>query len=109
MRSRSTATIDAGPCDYPRDRCAGRATLIINATFDNSIAGDPNAATIEGVINSAIGFYQSTFANPIVVSIQFGEMTSGLGQSNTGFDNVSYSTYLAALKADTTSADDATA
>jgi hypothetical protein len=36
-------------------------------------------------------------------------MTSGVGQSNTGFDNVSYSTHLAALKADATSADDATA
>jgi hypothetical protein len=65
------------------------ASLIINATFDSSIIGDANAAAIEGVINSAIGFYQSTFTKPIAVSIQFGEMTSGLGQSDAGFQNVS--------------------
>jgi hypothetical protein len=41
------------------------ASLIINATFDNSIKGDPNAVAIEGVINSAIGFYQPTLTNPI--------------------------------------------
>jgi hypothetical protein len=85
------------------------ATLIISPTFDSTITSDPNAAAIEGTINSAIAFFQSTFTDPINVSIQFAEMSSGLGQSTTGFYNVSYSTYLAALKADATSSDDATA
>ena len=85
------------------------ASFVINATFDSSITGDSNVAAIESEINSAIGFYESTLTDPIAVSIQFGEMTSGLGQSSSGFYNVAYSTYLAALKADATSSDDATA
>jgi hypothetical protein len=85
------------------------ASFVINATFDSSITGDPNVAAIESVINSAIAFYESTLTDPIAVSIQFGEMTSGLGQSSSGFYNVPYSTYLAALRADAKSSDDATA
>jgi hypothetical protein len=85
------------------------ANLVITPTFASSITSDPNAAAIEGVINSAIGFYESTFADPITVAIDFGEMSSGLGSSSTFFANVSYSTYLAALKADAKDATDAIA
>jgi hypothetical protein len=86
-----------------------RAGLVITPTFDSSITSDPNSAAIINVINQAIGFYQSTFSDPINVAIQFHEMNTGLGQSTTGFNNISYATYLAALKADATSANDAIA
>jgi hypothetical protein len=49
-------------------------------TFDSSITSDPNAAAIEGAINSAIGVYEHTYSNPIDVSIYFQE-GSGLGAS----------------------------
>jgi hypothetical protein len=77
--------------------------LTIMPTFDSSITGDPNAASIEAVINNAIGYYQSTFttktASPINVSILFSEMSGGLGQSITGDYQVPYSAYITALNA----------
>jgi hypothetical protein len=94
------ATCVAGPA---------RAGLVINATFDSSITSDPNAAAIEGAINSAIQVYENTFTDPITVAINFSEMNSGLGQSSTAFAVVPYSDYLAALQADATSSNDATA
>jgi hypothetical protein len=85
------------------------ADLVINPIFDSSITSDPNAAAIEGVINAAILVYEKTFSDPISVNINFAEMTSGLGSSSTFFATVSYSQYYNALKADATTADDATA
>jgi hypothetical protein len=86
------------------------AGLTINALFDSSIDNDSNAASIKSTINSAIAEYQAQFSDPITVTILFREMSSGLGQSNwyyyTGY---SYSTVIAALRADATSTDDATA
>jgi hypothetical protein len=88
---------------------SAHAGLVITPTFGSSITSDPNAAAIEGVINSAIAVYQSKFTDPITVTIQFNEMNSGLGQSVTGFYNVPYQSYLNALTADAKSANDATA
>jgi hypothetical protein len=45
--------------------------LIINATFDSSIIGNPNAAAIEAMINRAIGIYESLFSDPITIQILF--------------------------------------
>jgi hypothetical protein len=77
--------------------------LNIIATFDSTITGDSNAAAIEATINSAISFYTSTFtthtASPIGVTIDFKEMTSGLGQSNTTLYKVDYNTFSTALNA----------
>jgi hypothetical protein len=84
-------------------------SLVITPTFDSSITSDPNAAAIEGTINQAIAVYQSTFSDPITVTITFQEMTSGLGSSNWWYYNISYQTFINALVADATSADDATA
>lgn len=86
-----------------------QAQLVITPTFASSITSDPNSAAIQGVINSAISVYQSKFSDPINVTIQFGEMTSGLGQSNTTLYKLSYGTVYNALVADKTSADDNTA
>jgi hypothetical protein len=85
------------------------AQLIITPTFGTSITGDANAAAIEGAINAAILDYHNAFSDPINVVIQFNEMSSGLGQSLTGFYNVSYLSYITALHADAKTADDATA
>jgi hypothetical protein len=86
-----------------------QAQLVITPTFDSTITGDPNAAAIEGVINGAILDYGHTFTDPINVTINFREMTSGLGQSQTTLYATSYQTFINALTADATSADDATA
>ena len=82
--------------------------LVITPTFASNITSDPNAAAIEGVINTAISTYEADFSDPITVAITFQE-GAGLGGSSTFFANVPYSTYLAALKADATTSNDAIA
>ncbi|MFO0950653.1 MAG: NF038122 family metalloprotease [Isosphaeraceae bacterium] len=86
-----------------------RAQFVITPTFGATINSDPNSAAIKATINAAIADYAANFSDPINVAIEFNGMTSGLGQSNTGFYNVAYSTFLTALKADAKTADDATA
>jgi hypothetical protein len=75
--------------------------LNIIPTFDSSITGNANHAAIEGTINSAIAYYESTFttktAAPISVTILFQDMGGGLGQSTTGYYISTYTDYLAAL------------
>jgi hypothetical protein len=85
------------------------ANLVIVPTFDSSITGDPNAAAIEGVINGAISDYEARFTDPITVAIQFHEMGSGLGESSTFFQTISYNSFITALHADATTANDAIA
>jgi len=85
------------------------SSFIIVPTFDSTITSDPNAAIIESTIKSTIGVYEATFTDPITVKITFQEMSSGLGQSSTFFDTVSYSSYLTALTADAKSCNDAIA
>ncbi len=87
-----------------------RANLTIVPNFDSTIMNDPNAATIEATINTAISNIESYIANPVTVNITFSEMSSGLGQSQTYFADVPYTEYLAALQgAQTESRDDVTA
>jgi hypothetical protein len=81
--------------------------LTIIPTFDSTITTDPQAATIEATIESAIAVYQSKFSNPITVSIVFQEMTNGLGQSTKYIASVSYADYRAALASAATTPDDA--
>jgi hypothetical protein len=88
---------------------AARADLVINPIFDSTITSDPNAAKIEGTINAAIQVYETRFADPITVNIQFGEMNTGLGQSSTFLGVISYSQYITALTADKTTSADTTA
>jgi hypothetical protein len=92
--------------------------LTINATFDSSITGDVNSAAIQAMINNAIGIYQTMFDDPIIVSILFryattnpdGSPLSGaLAVSDSVVYSVAWSSYVAALVADTTTANDAAA
>lgn len=85
--------------------------LVIVPTFDSTITSDPNAAIIEGTINTAIQFYEARFADPITVTIYFKEIsTAGFyGQSSWWYYNIDYSYYLTALRADATTTNDATA
>ena len=83
--------------------------LVITPTFDSSITSDSNATNIMATIDSAIHFYETTFTDPVNVTITFSEMTGGLGQSNKYLYKVSYQTFINALTTDATSANDATA
>jgi hypothetical protein len=85
------------------------AGLIINAVLDASITSDPNSAAIISAIQTAITNVQTSFSDPITVTINFQEMTSGLGQSSTYFGSTTYASFLAALKADAKTANDTTA
>jgi hypothetical protein len=84
------------------------AGLHINPTFDVSITSDANAAAIEAAINAAIGNIESQFSDPITVNINFAK-GGGLGSSSTYFGTISYASFLAALKGDSKTSDDATA
>jgi hypothetical protein len=88
--------------------CVGvpaHASLIINPTFGSSITSDPSAGVIEGAINSAIVAIEGDISSPkaLSVSILFNEMSSGLGESETGLYSVSYFAYYNAYKAVATS------
>src|ERR1700722_10318150 len=74
------------------------AGLIITPTFDSSITSDSHAATIEGVIDSAIRMFDNLYSNPITVSIYFQE-GGGLGDSNTAVYDGAYTTVYNALVA----------
>jgi hypothetical protein len=84
-------------------------SLIITSIFDSTIINDPNAALIEGTINSALAVYMAKISTNITVVINFAEMVSGLGQSSTYFSNISYSAYRAALAASAADVTDSTA
>jgi PEP-CTERM motif len=88
-----------------------RASLVINPTFGTAITGDADAAAIEGAINAAIGTIESDITSPnsLSVSVYFNEMSSGLGESETGIYNVSYFSWYNAFKAVATAPDQMTA
>lgn len=83
--------------------------LTIVPTFGSSIQNDPNSATIEATLNTAVQQYAENFSDPITVHITFTESASGLGSSSAEVMNVSYAAYRAALISHATTADDATA
>jgi hypothetical protein len=88
---------------------SGPGGLKIIPTFDASITGDPQSATIQATINAAIAFYQANFSDLITVTITFKEMGGGLGLSSTYYSTFSYSSYLTALNSHAATADDTTA
>ena len=81
--------------------CATQAhTLDIVPTFDSSITSDPNASLIEGSINNVLSLYDSTFTNPVDITIDFKEDNKiSLGQSGFFTANLSYGDYRSSLLA----------
>src|SRR5215475_6397605 len=57
--------------------------FVINATFDTTITSDPNAATIQTTINTAIQNIQNAFSDNITVNITFFEGNGQPGGSST--------------------------
>src|SRR5207253_11128903 len=90
--------------------------LIINPTFDSSIANNPNAAAIEAMINRAISIYESMFSDPITIQIRFRYATTlpdgtpfpagALAQSLGVVYDVPWNTFINALRADAKSSND---
>ena len=80
--------------------------LVIIPVWDSSITNDPNAATIESTINMAIQFFEARFADPITVSIEFQEKTSGLGENSYYYYNIPYTQFFTSLQNDATTTND---
>jgi hypothetical protein len=93
--------------------------LIIHATFDSSITGNPNAAAIEAMINRAISIYESLFRDPITIQIRFRYATTApngtplpaglLARSNFVYYTIPWNTAVDAIRADATTSNDAVA
>jgi hypothetical protein len=93
--------------------------LTIEATFDSSITGDPNAAAIEATINRAIAIYESLFSDPITIHIYFrysdtapngDPLAAGvLSQSFFVPYDIPWNAFISALRADATASNDNTA
>ena len=90
--------------------------LTINATFDSSITGNPNAAAIEAMINRAIGIYESLFSDPITIQILFRYSTTApdgtplpsglLAESDYVVYDVPWNDFISALRADARTSND---
>src|SRR6266496_2652426 len=90
--------------------------LIIHATFDSSITGNPNAAAIEAMINRAISIYESLFSDPITFQIRFRYATTNpdgtplpagiLAISRYVIYNVPWNAFISALRADARTSND---
>ena len=78
------------------------AQFMINPNFESSITSLYNASNIENTINSAISFYNTNITNAVTVTINFGGINTGLGQSTTTRYSVDYSAYATALHATAT-------
>ena len=93
--------------------------LIIHATFDSSITGNPNAAAIEAMINRAISIYESLFSDPITIEILFRYATTGpdgtplpagrISQSNYAYYTIPWNTAVDLLRADARTGNDSVA
>lgn len=83
-------------------------SLTIDATFDSSITADPGAVA---AINAAISSIEADITSPnnITVSLYFNSMSTGLGESNTGFVGLSYDDYYNAFAAVATQPNQVTA
>ena len=88
---------------------SAHAGFVIIPTFDSTITGDANHATIESTINTAIGIYENDFSDPVTVKIDFTEVSTGLGASSTWIYSTSYTNFLTHLAADAKTTNDAIA
>jgi hypothetical protein len=90
--------------------------LTIDATFDSSITGRPNAAVIEATINRAISIYESLFNDPVRIHIRFRYATTfpdgtPLAETNLGIGTMNvyvipWNGYINQLRADAKTSND---
>jgi hypothetical protein len=82
-------------------RPAYASSLTIDGTFSSSITSLSDAAAIEVAIDAASSVIEGDITSPnnITVAIDFTNMSSGLGENNSGAVTVSYFEYYNALKA----------
>src|SRR5437773_6569740 len=108
-----------GPTSYSEIMSAttqAATGLIIHATFDSSITGNPNSAAIQATINQAISIYESLFSDPITIEIRFRYSTTEpngdpipagrIAQSNYVYYTIPWNTYIDALRADARTGND---
>jgi hypothetical protein len=84
--------------------------LTIHATFDSSITGNPNAATIQAMINRSISIQESLFSDPITIEIRFRYATTApdgtplpqgaVSRSDFVIYGIPWSVFISALRAD---------
>jgi hypothetical protein len=108
--------VDSSTSNIPTNAGTG---LTIVPTFDSTINNDANSAAIQSAINQAVAIYQAKFSDPITVNILFRYSntdvngsplgSNSLAQSNFVIYNISWNTYINALKADAKTANDTTA
>ncbi|MGH7938967.1 MAG: NF038122 family metalloprotease, partial [Bryobacteraceae bacterium] len=94
-------------------------SLVIDPSFDISVYNSPKSAAIQSTVMKAIADYATLFRDPISVTITFrysstqpdgAPLPAGIvSRSDWGFYNISWSTYLHALKVDALTQTDATA
>ena len=90
--------------------------LTIHATFDSSIANNPNSAAIQAMISRDISFHESLFTDPITIQIRFRYSTTTpdgmtlpmgtLAQTDFVVYQIRWGSYISALRADATSSND---
>jgi len=108
-----------GPASYSETMTAvtvPTSGLMIHATFDSSITGNPNAAAIEAMINRAISIYESLFSDPVTIQIRFRYATTSpngtplpqgvLAQSLFGLYLAPWNTAIDGLRADARTTND---
>ena len=76
--------------------------MIITPTYDSSWSADGTNATADeaAITNIITNTYDKDFTNPVNVTIDFSDVTTGLGESYTSYYGNSYATYRNALTAD---------
>jgi len=111
-----TATVLGSYSEGMSDTTVPTTGLIIHATFDSSITGNPNAAAIEAMINRAISIYESLFSDPVTIQIRFRYATTApngtplpagrISQSNFVLYMIPWNTAVNALRADAKTSND---
>lgn len=101
LRTRSIASV------LVLSALVGQANALgITASYDATILGN---AAAKATLDQLVSDYNAKFSDTTAINISFGNMGSGLGQSNTSYFHLNYSDYLAALNSHKMSADDTAA
>jgi len=118
VRSYGSAGISSNSEAMSVTTASSSSGLVINPTFDASITTNLRSTAIQATIISTIEAYQSLFSDPITVSILYrfsstmpdgGPMGTAVALSFATVYPIPWNTYIASLKADAKTANDASA